>query len=299
MMQLWYLLQHNTALAVLLFGTLGLCVGSFLNVVIYRTPLSMRQQWRAGSIDYLMQQPDIPSSLTQPIADIVQHDAPLSLSLPASHCPSCQQPIRWYHNIPLLSWLLLRGRCAHCQASIGIRYPIIELLSAILSLLVIVKLGVTLPSMAALVLIWVLLALAAIDIDTQFLPDRLTFPLMGLGLAVNSQSWFVSPSHSIWGLIIGYFCLWAVVKVFFLLTKKQGMGEGDFKLLAALGAWFGPLMLPFIIFTASLLGSVVGIILMRKHGESRPFAFGPFIAIAGIAALLYGHDIMQWYLGQY
>ena len=194
---------------------------------------------------------------------------------------------------------MLRGRCSDCKAAIGLRYPIIELVTALLSGLVIYHFGVTEAGLSALVLVWTLIALTGIDFDTQLLPDRLTFPLAGLGLAVNSQSWFVSPTESIWGLLLGFLSLWVVVKVFYLITKKHGMGQGDFKLLAVLGAWLGPLMLPLIILLSSLLGSVVGIILMKKQGESKPFAFGPYIAIAGIIALLYGSDIVSWYLGMY
>lgn len=298
-MQLWILLQENTLLALTFFGVIGLCIGSFLNVVIYRTPLIMMHQWRAGSAELLKSQADIPSHFTQPIADIVNQDTSPTLSAPASHCPKCLHKITWYENIPLLSWLILQGKCSSCKTKISIRYPIIELITALLTVLVIYKFGVNLPSIAALILVWTLIALAVIDFDTQLLPDKFTFPLMGLGLAINSQGWFVSPTQSIWGLLIGYLSLWVVVKVFYVFTKKQGMGEGDFKLLAALGAWLGPMMLPFIILLSSLLGAIIGIVLLRLRGESRPFAFGPFIAIAGIVALLYNHPILQWYLGQY
>ncbi|WP_230658730.1 prepilin peptidase [Psychrobacter sp. I-STPA10] len=298
-MQFWQLLQDNTSLALVLFGVLGLCVGSFLNVVIHRIPLIMTYEWRSGSVDLLTEQKDIAVSLLEPIQAIVTQDTAINLSHPASRCPHCGHVIRWYENIPLISWLVLKGCCSDCQQPIGIRYPLVELTTALLSMLVIYQLGVTLPALAALLFVWTLLALIGIDHDTQLLPDRLTFPLAGLGLAVNSQGWFISPTQSIWGLIIGFLSLWIVVKIFYLLTKKQGMGQGDFKLLAVLGAWLGPMMLPFIILLSSLLGSVVGVILMRKHGESRPFAFGPYIAIAGIVALLYGQDIMSWYLGRY
>lgn len=298
-MQFWQLLQESSVLASTFFGLLGLCVGSFLNVVIHRTPLTMQQQWRTGSVELLSDQPDIPKTLTDPIADTVRHDTLITLSKPSSSCPNCQHTIRWYENIPVISWIVLRGKCSSCKNRISMRYPLVELATALLSMLVIHTFGVTLLAIAALIFTWMLIALAGIDFDTQYLPDKLTFPLMGLGLAVNSQSWFVSPTQSIWGLLIGYLCLWIVVKIFYLITKKQGMGQGDFKLLAALGAWLGPLMLPLIVLLSSLLGSIIGAVLMRKHGESRPFAFGPFIAIAGIVALLYGQPIMLWYLGQY
>ncbi len=298
-MQFVALLQDNLTVALVVFGILGLCVGSFLNVVIHRIPLMMMSSWRQECSQFMSQQVDLPSEHTTPLMDIVAHDVPITLSSPSSRCPHCAHNIKWYENIPLVSWIVLRGRCSECKAAIGIRYPIVEVATALLSVLVIYHFGVTLPGLSALVLVWTLIALTGIDFDTQLLPDRLTFPLAGLGLAVNSQSWFVSPTESIWGLLIGFLSLWIVVKVFYLLTKKHGMGQGDFKLLAVLGAWLGPMMLPLIILLSSLLGSIVGIILMKRQGESRPFAFGPYIAIAGIVALLYGSNIVSWYLNMY
>ncbi len=298
-MQFVMLLQNNLMLALVFFGILGLCVGSFLNVVIHRMPLMMISSWRQECSQFMNQQADLPPEHTTPLIDIVAHDVPITLSSPSSRCPHCAHKIKWYENIPLVSWLALRGRCSSCKAAIGVRYPIVEVATALLSILVIYHFGVTALGLSALVLVWTLIALTGIDFDTQLLPDRLTFPLAGLGLAVNSQSWFVSPTESIWGLLIGFLSLWIVVKLFYLLTKKHGMGQGDFKLLAVLGAWLGPMMLPLIILLSSLLGSIVGIILMRRQGESRPFAFGPYIAIAGIVALLYGSNIVSWYLNMY
>lgn len=298
-MQLIELLQDNMSMALVVFTLLGLCVGSFLNVVIHRIPLMMHYAWRQECSQFLAQQTDMPSEQTAVLTDIVAKDVPITLSTPASRCPHCAHKIKWYENIPLISWLLLRGRCSDCKAAIGVRYPVVELVTALLSGLVIYHFGVTATGLSALVLVWTLIALTGIDFDTQLLPDRLTFPLAGLGLAVNSQGWLVTPTQSIWGLLLGFLSLWIVVKVFYLMTKKHGMGQGDFKLLAVLGAWLGPAMLPLIILLSSLLGSIVGIILMKKQGESKPFAFGPYIAIAGIIALLYGSDIVSWYLGMY
>ncbi|WP_201620041.1 prepilin peptidase [Psychrobacter maritimus] len=298
-MQFIQLLQENMTLALVVFGLLGLCVGSFLNVVIHRLPLMMVAAWRQECSQFMAEQADMPREHTQPLSDIVATDTPITLSIPASRCPHCAHKIKWYENIPLISWLALRGRCSDCKSPIGLRYPIVELASALLSILIIYQFGVSAAGLSALILVWTLAALTGIDFDTQLLPDRLTFPLAGLGLAVNSQGWFVSPTQSIWGLLLGFLSLWVVVKVFYLITKKHGMGQGDFKLLAVLGAWLGPMMLPLIILLSSLLGSIVGLILMKKQGESRPFAFGPYIAIAGIIALLYGSDIVNWYLGMY
>lgn len=298
-MQFIQLLQENMTLALVVFGLLGLCVGSFLNVVIHRTPHMMVAAWRQECSQFMAEQADMPPEHTQPLANIVAADPSITLSTPASRCPHCAHKIKWYENVPLISWLILRGRCSDCKAAIGLRYPIVELVTALLSMLVIYQFGVSAVGLSALILVWTLVALTGIDFDTQLLPDRLTFPLAGLGLAVNSQGWFVSPTQSIWGLLLGFLSLWVVVKIFYLITKKHGMGQGDFKLLAVLGAWLGPTMLPLIILLSSLLGSIVGIILMKKQGESRPFAFGPYIAIAGIIALLYGPDIVNWYLGMY
>ncbi|WP_372843191.1 A24 family peptidase [Psychrobacter sp.] len=298
-MQFIQLLQDNMTLALVFFTLLGLCVGSFLNVVIHRTPLMMVSAWRQECSQFMYEQADMPREHTTPLVNIISTDTPISLSHPASRCPHCAHKIKWYENLPLISWLLLRGRCSDCKAAIGLRYPIVELVTALLSACIIYQFGVNMVGLSALVLVWTLIALTGIDFDTQLLPDRLTFPLAGLGLAVNSQGWFVSPTQSIWGLLLGFLSLWIVVKVFYLITKKHGMGQGDFKLLAVLGAWLGPMMLPLIILLSSLLGSIVGIILMKKQGESKPFAFGPYIAIAGIVALLYGSDIVNWYLGMY
>jgi len=298
-MQLLELLQSNMTLALVVFATLGLCIGSFLNVVIHRIPLMMIYSWRQECSQFMSQQVDMSHEHTKVIMDITTKDMPITLSRPASRCPHCAHQIKWYENIPLISWLVLRGRCSDCSAAIGIRYPIVELVTALLSALVIYQFGVTAAGLSALILVWTLIALTGIDFDTQLLPDRLTFPLAGLGLAVNSQGWFVSPTQSVWGLLLGFLSLWIVVKVFYLITKKHGMGQGDFKLLAVLGAWLGPMMLPLIILLSSLLGSIVGIVLMKRHGESQPFAFGPYIAIAGIVALLYGSDIVNWYLDMY
>ena len=298
-MPLIELLQSNMSVALIVFTLLGLCIGSFLNVVIHRIPLMMHYAWRQECSEFLNQQSDLNREHTTALIQVVAKDTPITLSKPSSRCPHCAHKIQWYENIPLISWLVLRGRCSDCKAAIGWRYPIVELVTALLSGVVIYHFGVTGAGLSALLLVWTLIALTGIDFDTQLLPDRLTFPLAGLGLAVNSQGWFVTPTQSIWGLLLGFLSLWIVVKIFYLLTKKHGMGQGDFKLLAVLGAWLGPMMLPLIILLSSVLGSVVGVILMRRQGESRPFAFGPYIAVAGIIALLYGNDIVNWYLAMY
>lgn len=285
-------------LVVFVIAVLGLCVGSFLNVVIYRTPLMMRREWRFESAHFWQDEP-LDTAHKTALLDAIKNDTPISLSYPASRCPICSHKIRWFENIPIISWLFLKGRCSSCGTAISSRYPLVELGTAILSVLVIVVLGASAQGLSALIFTWILIALAGIDFDTQLLPDRLVYPLGMLGLAVNTQGLFVTPIASIWGALLGFLSLWSVATLYALLTKKQGMGHGDFKLLAALGAWLGISMLPLIILLSSVIGTVVGIILMRVHGGSKPFAFGPYIAIAGFVALLFGQDLTGWYLGLY
>lgn len=298
-MTFFTLLQNNLILALTLTALLGLCVGSFLNVVIHRTPLIMQQEWRQECSQFMANQPDIDDALRSGISNITATDHHISLSHPASRCPNCGHHISWFENIPVLSWLWLKGRCRGCGTGISWRYPLVEITTAVLSVLVVMQFGVSVQSGAALLLLWTLIALTGIDFDTQLLPDRMTLPLAALGLLVNAQSWFVSPSQAIWGYVLGFMSLWLVVKLFYLITKKHGMGQGDFKLLAALGAWLGAGMLPLIILLSSLIGAMVGTVLLRRAGESQPFAFGPYIAMAGVVALLYGADIIDWYLHLY
>ncbi|GAB3051834.1 A24 family peptidase [Acinetobacter apis] len=282
------LIQFYTANLTLFYVTVGLislCIGSFLNVVIYRTPKMMENMWHAEC-----------QMLLHPHDPVIEHEK-LTLSQPASTCPKCKTGIKWYQNIPVISWLMLKGQCAHCEQKISLRYPAIELLTAIGSVVVAVHFGPTLQAVFGIILTWVLVTLTFIDFDTQLLPDRFTLTLVGLGLALNSYGLYISPVQSIWGAVIGFLCLWVVYIAFKLITGKEGMGYGDFKLLAALGAWMGPLLLPLIVFLSSLIGSIVGIILIKVRKKNMPFAFGPYIAIAGWIAFLWGEKIMALYLG--
>ena len=280
-----YFITTPTALYIAV-GLLGLCIGSFLNVVIYRTPKMMEQEWRQDC-----------QMLLHPEQALIDQSK-LTLSKPASTCPKCHSAIRWYQNIPVVSWLILRGRCASCQNPISIRYPLIELLTAICSLVIALVFGASLQMLFGLLLTWTLIALTFIDFDTQLLPDRYTLTLAALGLAVNSYAIYTSPTAAIWGYIIGFLCLWIVYYLFKIVTGKEGMGYGDFKLLAALGAWMGPLMLPLIVLLSSLVGAIIGIILLKIRKENKAFAFGPYIAIAGWIAFIWGEPIMKAYLGQ-
>ena len=280
-----YFIATPTALYIAV-GLLGLCIGSFLNVVIYRTPKMMEQEWRQDC-----------QMLLHPEQALIDQSK-LTLSKPASTCPKCHSAIRWYQNIPVVSWLILRGRCASCQNPISIRYPLIELLTAICSLVIALVFGASLQMLFGLLLTWTLIALTFIDFDTQLLPDRYTLTLAALGLAVNSYAIYTSPTAAIWDYIIGFLCLWIVYYLFKIVTGKEGMGYGDFKLLAALGAWMGPLMLPLIVLLSSLVGAIIGIILLKIRKENKAFAFGPYIAIAGWIAFIWGEPIMKAYLGQ-
>lgn len=292
-------LQQSLLLSVVIVGFLGLCVGSFLNVVIYRTPAIMHREWRSESAEFWQNEPDLDKVHKTALAETVKSDVPMSLSFPPSRCPKCNHQIRWSENIPVISWLLLKGKCSGCRTPISARYPVVEIITGLLSVLVILVLGVTAQGLFGLLMTWFLVALAGIDFDTQLLPDRLVYPLGMIGLFANTQGVFVSPVAAIWGALLGFLSLWSVAALYALITKKQGMGHGDFKLLAALGAWLGAGMLPLIILLSSLIGAIVGMVLMRLQGGSRPFAFGPYIAIAGMVALLFGQDIMAWYLGQF
>ncbi len=265
---------------------LGLCVGSFLNVVIHRLPLMLERQWKRDSADML--------GLEQAGSDT---GVPLGLSRPRSHCPSCKQPIAWFQNIPVFSYLVLRGRCAACGTSISPRYPLVELGCALLFGLVGWQMGAKPEALLWCGFVATLVALAGIDWDTTLLPDDLTLPLLWAGLVAAVLGWTIPLPQAVWGAIAGYLSLWTVYWVFKLATGKEGMGYGDFKLLAALGAWLGPSMIVPIVLAASVIGAVVGIA-MKMGGslrEGRYVPFGPFLAGAGIAILLLGHErVLDW-----
>ena len=264
---------------------LGLIVGSFLNVVIHRLPRMMENEWRAQCAELAGQTPaDTPS---------------YNLAVPASACPRCGHRIGVLENIPLVSWLALRGRCRACHAPIGARYPLVELVSGLAAAAVAWHFGATLAGAGALLLLWFLIALAAIDLDTQFLPDDLTLPLLWLGLAFNLGGAFVPLDEAVIGAMAGYLSLWLVYWSFRLATGREGMGMGDFKLLAALGAWLGWQMLPLILLFSSLVGATIGIlmIVLVRHDHRTPIPFGPYLAGGGLIALFFGQDLIRAWLG--
>ncbi|HCT41287.1 MAG TPA: prepilin peptidase [Moraxellaceae bacterium] len=281
------LLAQNPLLAGGYVFLVGLCVGSFLNVVIHRLPLMMERQWRQEATELL-------ADGTEPVAAPPEK---FNLMVPRSRCPTCGHQITALENIPLASWLALRGRCSSCQSPISPRYPLVELAAALLSLLVFMMLGPTVKTLVALPMTWALISLTMIDFDTQLLPDDITLPLLWAGLLVNMSGVFVPLQQAVIGAMAGYLVLWSVYWLFKLVTGKEGMGYGDFKLLAALGAWLGWTMVPLIVLLSSVVGAVIGVAYLAIRKESAPFAFGPYIAIAGFIALLWGQPLLHWYLG--
>ena len=265
---------------------LGLLIGSFLNVVIVRFPNMMMHAWTLQSRDWLKIEVD--SSAT----------APPSLAKPGSHCPHCKTPIKAWQNIPLLSWFALGGKCGQCKTAISIRYPLVELLSGVLSAVVVYKFGWSAQSMFGMLLTWVLIALAFIDFDHKLLPDEIVLPTLWLGLALSLWPVFTLPHNAIIGAIAGYLSFWVVFQVFLKLTGKEGMGYGDFKLMGLLGAWLGWEFLPQIILISTILGSIVGITLMvfKKASGELAIPFGPYIALAGWVAMLWGNELNLAYL---
>ena len=266
-------------------GLLGLLVGSFLNVVIHRLPRIMERDWRVHCAELCGEQP--------PVGE------PLSLARPGSRCPACGHAITAIENVPVLSWLFLRGRCSACAAPISPRYPLVEASSGVLSAFAAIHFGYAWAALGAMLLIWCLLALTCIDFDTQLLPDSITLPLLWAGLLFNLGGTFADLHSAVIGAVCGYLALWSVYWAFKLTTGREGMGYGDFKLLAALGAWLGWQMLPLTILLSSVLGAVVGIalIVVAKRGRSVPIPFGPYLAAAGLLALFWGKGLTRAYVG--
>lgn len=269
----------------------SLCVGSFLNVVILRLPRMMENAWRQECQALFGHDGDSAPESAQGNA--------YGLAYPQSHCPECGNTIRAFDNIPVLSWLLLRGRCRHCGTGISARYPLIEALTAALSAVTMLILGTSVEALVTLPLVWALIALTVIDLETTLLPDSITLPLLWGGLVVSALGLGqVGLDAAFWGAVAGYLSLWSVYHLFRLLTGKEGMGHGDFKLLAALGAWLGWTMLPAIILLSSLVGAVVGIamIAVRGHDRNIPIPFGPYLAAAGVIVLWYGPELLDLWL---
>ena len=278
------LLQENNAVFIGLSVVLGLAIGSFLNVVIYRLPKMMQREWQNNCLELQ----------GQPIADLKQY----SLVKPRSACPLCGHMISALENIPVISYVILKGQCRTCKAPINPRYPLVEALTGILFGIISWKFGFTTNALFAAILTSALIALTFIDFDTQLLPDDITLPLLWIGLVFNLNTGFTDIKSAVVGAVTGYLALWLIYWLFKFVTGKEGMGYGDFKLLAAIGAWFGWQLLPAVILLSSLLGAVVGVslIFITKRGRDIPMPFGPFLAIGGFAALFFGTQIAHSYL---
>ncbi|MCX8048450.1 MAG: A24 family peptidase [Methylohalobius sp.] len=281
----WTVLAHNQGLFLIAILILGLVMGSFLNVVVFRLPKMLEIRWRHDCLELLGRLPEPESGR-------------FDLIYPPSTCPNCGQRIAPWHNIPIVSYLWLRGRSACCHSPISLRYPVIEGLTGILSLAVAWRFGFSLQTLAALVFTWNLIALSFIDLDHQLLPDAITLPMVWLGLLLSLTGAFTDPQASILGATFGYLSLWSVYQCFKLFTGKEGMGYGDFKLLAAAGAWLGWQALPSIILLSSLAGAVIGLGLTLISGRDKniPLPFGPYLALAAWIALMWGGDLNQLYL---
>ena len=264
----------------------GLCVGSFLNVVIYRFPLMLQRQWESEAHSIL--HADIPAP----------ERPPFNLMVPRSRCPQCQAPIAAWHNVPVVSWLLLRGKCARCGAPIPMRYPLVEALTALCSIAVLALFGYTWLGLAALLYTWILIALTFIDYDTQLLPDQLTLPLLWLGLITSSLGGFTDLQSAVAGAVAGYLFLWSTYWAFKLLTGKEGMGYGDFKLLAAIGAWLGWQVLPATVLVAAGVGLIYALFTSAtgKRESAQPIPFGPFLAIAGWVCMAQRDTVLRFFL---
>jgi leader peptidase (prepilin peptidase) / N-methyltransferase len=287
------LLSSSPGTFIVLAFVLALLVGSFLNVVIYRLPVMMQREWRKQAEEIV----------AEPAGDLPQ--GRFDLSVPRSRCPSCNHQISALQNIPVISWLVLGGKCANCKTRIAARYPLVELATAVLTALVAARFGFGLEAAAAILMTWVLIAISMIDVDHQIIPDSLSLPLMWIGLLLalfhpmdGAQTLFIDPKDAIAGALGGYLSLWSIYHLFRLVTGKEGMGYGDFKLLAALGAWLGYQLLPLIIMLSAVVGALVGISLMvfQRHDRNVPIPFGPYLAAAGWIAMMYGTEIIDRYL---
>jgi leader peptidase (prepilin peptidase)/N-methyltransferase len=282
--QIIYTFEQYPALYLGTLFVLGSLIGSFLNVVIYRLPLMMQREWRSDCLEFLEQPADEPQDR-------------FNLAVPRSRCGECGHQISALENIPIVSYLVLGGKCSSCKTRISPQYPLVELFTAVVSVVVGWHFGVSLQALAALLLSWSLIAASGIDIGHKLLPDNITLPLLWLGILLALFDVFVSLEDSVIGAMAGYLSLWSIFMLFKLFTGKEGMGYGDFKLLATLGAWLGWKPLFVVVLTSSLVGSIVGIsmILLQKIGRGTQIPFGPYLAAAGWMTLLWGEDLMRFY----
>ncbi|MCP3673593.1 MAG: prepilin peptidase [Gammaproteobacteria bacterium] len=290
MLALEYLAQNTTAF-IITAGIFGLFLGSFLNVVIYRTPVMLDKEWRKAATEIFEEQGVIVESADE------AETKPFNLVVPRSACPKCSHQITAFENVPLLSYLFLGGKCSGCKTPISIRYPLIELLTGILFAYSAFHFGWGMQAAGTMILVAFLVVLIFIDIDRKLLPDNIVYPLLWIGILFNLQSTYVPLDISIIGALAGYLSLWSIFWLFKLVTGKEGMGYGDFKLLAALGAWLGWKMLPLIIMLSSVVGAILGILILvlKKKGRDTSLPFGPYLAIAGLIALFWGNILINQY----
>ncbi len=276
-MNLAQYLQLHLALTLTLAAILGLVIGSFLNVVIFRYPKMLKKMWKAECQEFLKQPP-------------ARKPPKFNLIKPPSHCMKCKKPIKFWHNIPLFSYLFLRGKCAYCKANISPIYPVVEILTAVLSLIIVYYFGISWISLVALIFTWALITLSFVDFKEQLLPDTITLAMLWLGLFVNTFELFTTPESAILGALVGYILLWIVAKLFSVIRKKKGLGHGDFKMLAMLGAWLGISMLLNVLLTATLIAIIISAILLffKKISRRKPIPFGPYLALGGLLTLIYG-----------
>lgn len=289
------------SIAIIIVLIISPLVGSFLNVVIYRLPIMLEDLWRIECLEFIKEDKVLKNALDLNNADIknIEHKASINLAFPSSFCPNCKSKIKFYDNIPVLSFLFLKGKCRSCEIKIPFMYFFIEILTLILSLILVLRFGASLKTLFSLFLIWPLIAASVIDYKHYILPDNITLPLIWLGLLVNIDSIFIDLNLAVISACIGYIFFWLIAKIYTLLTKKEGIGYGDFKLYAVFGAWIGAYMLPLIIIVSSILAiiiSVIAKIIFNRNFLNNPIPYGPFIAFAGYIALLFGNEINNWYI---
>ena len=292
-MELLYTLEQSPTLLLVATFVFSLLVGSFLNVVIYRFPKSMQYEWTNDSATHLI---DEYSELKQPLEKYTKLDKPPSIIWARSNCQNCNYQIKAWENIPVFGFLFLRGKCSNCQTKISHRYWMIELLTAILSTFVVYKFGWSTAAFCGVILTWFLISISMIDYDTMVIPDQFSLSLMWIGLFISLWTVFVEPSASIKGALLGYVLLWSVFHLFKLVTGKDGMGYGDFKLLAAGGAWLGMKSVAIIVILSSFSGAILGTIILLIKKDNKPIPFGPYLAVGIWVAMLYGQNIVDWYL---
>jgi leader peptidase (prepilin peptidase)/N-methyltransferase len=275
----------------------GSAIGSFINVAVYRLPIMLTRDWQQQSLEILAEATGKDPLVAELASRLPNHETPFNLIVPNSTCTHCHVGIKPWHNIPIAGYFIVKGRCVNCRQAISVRYPLVEVTTAILTALVIAVLGPNLQGFAGCFLLWSLVALALIDHDTQLLPDDITMPFLWIGLVINYFGVITSFDNAFWGACMGYMVLWTVFQLFKLATGKEGMGYGDFKMLAMLGAWLGVQTVPLIIFLSSFAGAAIGgAMIIFGRDKAVPIKFGPFLAVAGFVSLLWGNELIDMYL---